>query len=249
MRHGAMSVVRRSHFRRFGLVAAAISLGATPAVFSLLRFRPASIESDDPRGTVLAAWLVASLLAILVGVFAFLQSVHLRSGKRTLSFALVGTVMGFVGLAGFIDVNRYAGHVWLRGRTRVKCERMLQGDVWVALRQFAQNHSGRLPDRFSELYEHGLVDFWTMRCPARRDPLSREQIAASLDDPEHIGNTFVYVGAGLQVLTDRDPVPILYEHLKNHETGIHVLYTDGSVRWVPAASIRDFTIRAEKRSR
>ncbi len=43
--------------------------------------------------------------------------------------------------------------------------------------------------------------------------------------------SYVYVGAGL---TDREPptTVIAYEKLEVHEGGAHVLYADGTVRWL-----------------
>ena len=44
-------------------------------------------------------------------------------------------------------------------------------------------------------------------------------------------DTYVYAGAG--VTTTAAPSTVLvYEHLQNHDWGIHVLYADGRVEWL-----------------
>ncbi len=91
---------------------------------------------------------------------------------------------------------------------------------------YAEEHGGKLPETLSTLYYQVYVeDLAAFACPG-----SSVKIEGRTEIDEKAGHVFVK-GAG-----DQDPKPILQDRsADNHGgEGIHVFYSDGSVRWQPA---------------
>jgi hypothetical protein len=222
----------QSRLRKFGLGGLAVCVGVIPFVLAISGFRPARMEVDAVRVRVLTAWAVPATAATILGITALYRSIRKKNGMLAVGVSASGLIMGVVGLAGLVAVQEFASDVLFRTHRRAECGDILRRDVWVALNEFRRRHGG-FPEKFSQLYREGLLGFNSTRCPEGRVYVSEDEYIASLDDPAHFGNTYVYVGAGLHASSRDTPTPVLYEHLKNHSDGIHVLYSDGFVRWVP----------------
>lgn len=117
---------------------------------------------------------------------------------------------------------------------RAACVGNLQ-QIGVALQIYANRAAGRFPDSLDPLVLDG-----TLRAAALVCPSSDDTVAPGVTLPEQLAEiaggghlSYVYIGRGLTITAVRQP--IVYEPLHHHHpAGIHVLYTDGTVQFIPA---------------
>ena len=226
-----------SAIRKHSLGIVAICLAAAAGVLTLIEMQH---RADGfllvPRRKVYVMWSLPALIAPVLAGIALLRSSRRKHGVSSALISIVGVLTGIIGLMGLSMLHKQASNQVMDAYGRAVCRSVLQKRIWVAIKKYAQEHEGKCPERLGLLYEGGLLRYQDMRCPLRREALPFEQVVPSLDNPDHPANTYEYRGAGVEVLTG-SPVPILVEHLDNHTDGIHILLSDGSVRWIPAAEI------------
>jgi hypothetical protein len=114
--------------------------------------------------------------------------------------------------------------------------------IGKAIRNYAADHGGALPDSLKSLIIGGYLDSsdigvglpQILVCPSSRAHndlgKTKEEWAANAD----MGGAYVYVGKGVTI-RDRADTPILYEANVRHmrAPGRKVMYLDGSLEWVP----------------
>ena len=89
---------------------------------------------------------------------------------------------------------------------------MMIGD---ALHLYAESHASALPETLDQLTLDGrLSEPETLRCPAKRLP-------------------YIYLGYGFSLPELSPDIPLVLDRVRCHPGGVHVLYADFQVRFVP----------------
>lgn len=100
--------------------------------------------------------------------------------------------------------------------SRVSCASNLY-QIGTALQMYANTNGGRFPRSLALLVANGSVPAEMLVCPSTESSASP---------------SYVYLGSGLAFSTTKRA--IVYEPLMNHhDEGVHVLYTDGTVQFLP----------------
>ncbi len=116
---------------------------------------------------------------------------------------------------------------------RIRCNSNLR-QIGLAISNWAENHHGKLPDDFSEVFESGDLMPENFICPASDDQIRSGQRnaapAANLLQPGAC--SYIYLGKGLTQPLQPSHV-IAVEPLENHkDAGINVLFADWHVEWL-----------------
>ena len=117
------------------------------------------------------------------------------------------------------------------GYDRSACETNFR-EIGAAIKKYSDANGGRFPDSFKTMLIQTDISSSAFVCPKTRTmpatgPTTR-QTAAEIDDGHC---SYVYLGG---TMTTRSPASavVAYEPVENHADGLHVLYADGSVRWL-----------------
>ncbi len=120
---------------------------------------------------------------------------------------------------------------------RVKCGSNLR-QIALALTMHANEHGGKYPDDFAELFGDGF-DLYpsALVCPSTNDEpaigATTQAVIADFATPHHC--SYVYLGKGLSQPLSSDRVMAL-ESLVNHQgEGMNVLFGDMHVEWLDKA--------------
>lgn len=195
-------------------------------------------------------WLILAAAAVILGVLGTQRA--LDSNGRGVALASIGLAIGVMGLIAWLPLHNYFKHLRFHAGLRQLCaDRLLT--YGAALRASAKDR-GQFPAKFSEFYREHHRNLPAPRCPTRVDHLVQPltlatEFEASLDDPDHSQNSYVYCGAGLSIDAPGGSI-LLCEKPSNHGDGSNVLYADGHVEWVDAAAARvllDSVIAKESR--
>jgi hypothetical protein len=119
---------------------------------------------------------------------------------------------------------------------RAACAANLQ-QIGMALQFYASQSGGRFPDSLDAVVLDGSISADMLVCPS-----SNDTVAPGTTPAEQVANlakgghqSYVYVGGGLTVTGVRQA--LAYEPLHHHGGGgINVLYTDGTVQFLPTAA-------------
>ena len=142
--------------------------------------------------------------------------------------AVVSTVLWFA-LAPSVHRAREVGR-------RASCASNLQ-QIGMALLTYANTAKGQFPDSLGVLVRDGTVTPGMLVCPSSRDtPAPGATAAEQYANLSKVGHqSYVYIGRGLTVTSPRQP--LAYEPMSHHAgDGINVLYTDGTVQFLPPAA-------------
>ncbi|HEY2589313.1 MAG TPA: hypothetical protein VGI81_26445 [Tepidisphaeraceae bacterium] len=157
-----------------------------------------------------------------------------RSSRLILwcAVAVVGAFLAFTVVAPFLN------HRHPEENRRLKCElNILQIGQGIAL--FANEHGGKFPDDLATLFANGNLDARVFVCPLTGDTPApaaptTQATAAGLRQPGHC--SYIYLGKGLTDQIAKADTVLLYEPISNHGgDGMHVLFGDFHVEWVPAS--------------
>jgi uncharacterized DUF497 family protein len=110
-----------------------------------------------------------------------------------------------------------------------------------AVALYADENHGVYPDSFQTILRHEPISSSAFICPrTMTSPATGPTTRDTADNmtAEHI--SYVYRGDGLTKSTANPGAVIAYEPLSNHGDGLHVLYGDGHVDWIPAANAAAF---------
>ena len=126
---------------------------------------------------------------------------------------------------------------------RVKCASNLR-QIGQAVALYANEHRGEYPDTLDKAMTSGVLATETFVCPASSDTpapsATAEARAADLSKGGHL--SYIYVGKGMNTARGAGAAAnsvVAYEPLTNHNNdGTNVLFSDGLVRFVPAAQAR-----------
>jgi prepilin-type processing-associated H-X9-DG protein len=120
------------------------------------------------------------------------------------------------------------------------CETNLK-QIAAAMSQYAADHHGDYPDSFRTILLHEPISSSAFVCPATNQspatgPTTRD--AANEMTRDHI--SYTYLGGAFTSSSVKPDSALAYEPLSNHGDGLHVLYGDGHVAWIPAADADAF---------
>jgi hypothetical protein len=191
--------------------------------------------------------LVASMALTLFCGAASIAAIYLGwSGLRVAKLpaatgrgrATAGIVLGGFGIVWGSNVlmttlERSYQHKWYGPTSipRVRCIQRLRA-IGDACAQYASRNGGRFPDEFSKLHTVCGLDTSMLLC-GRHGPHGYDYPVQDIVDRMAVAGRDTYVYAGAGVTTTAAPSTVLvYEHLQNHDWGIHVLYVDGRVEWL-----------------
>jgi hypothetical protein len=147
---------------------------------------------------------------------------------------LIFGVLGVLGLVAYLallpSINRAR-----EASRRASCVGNLQM-IATATQMYAAGAGGRFPDSLDAVVLDGTLPVAALVCPS-----SHDTVAPGTTYPEQVAHlatgrhqSYVYVGRGLTNTSPRQP--LAYEPLHHHGgKGVHVLYTDGTVQFLPAA--------------
>lgn len=151
-----------------------------------------------------------------------------------------GSVSGrmvIVGIVAFIGLG-----LWLRLgmgpdqknlAAQATCRQHLQ-IIGQYIQQFANTHSGKLPDQLSDLHELTPNELW---CPRGMGMIMMEARRGSTQPFTAPDTDYTYWGKGLTTATSPDTI-LLTESTSNHVEGMNVLYADGLAEFVPESAAR-----------
>jgi competence protein ComGC len=120
---------------------------------------------------------------------------------------------------------------------RIKCASNMRM-IFFALDDYAKKHDGLLPPALDALLTSEDITADTFVCPSGtvdRAPgaTAKAQAAALGQDPAQYCS-YVFVAGGLKLdEAAQPPRVLLYEPLSDHKDGMDVLYSDGTVEYVP----------------
>ena len=179
--------------------------------------------------------LAASIAAIRLGRTAYrIAQLPATVGRGRAIAAMVLGGLGFVwGLAVLIelrDVDFLVTGFGPKSVSRLRCAERLRA-IGKACAQYASENDGRYPDEFIKLHTECGVDTNMLFCGCRSYPRTVTPEEVIEVTQWGLKSAFVYAGAGLSTGVAPDTV-LVYERLKNHEWGIHVLYPDGRIEWL-----------------
>jgi hypothetical protein len=155
----------------------------------------------------------------------------LSAVKMAMIIALVAVgvcTLLYFAVAPSVRRSREAAH-------RVTCASNL-AQIGSALQLYANGNGGRFPDSLDVIVADGSLPAEMLICPStEHTPAAGKtpaEQAANLGKGKHV--SYVYIGKGLGFGATKQP--IAYEPLSDHQgEGVHVLYTDGSVQFLPRA--------------
>jgi hypothetical protein len=156
----------------------------------------------------------------------------ITAGRMALLIAIVGTVVTYLlylAIAPSVHRSREAVR-------RVTCSSNLT-QIGAALQVYANSNGGRFPDGLDSLVQGGLLPPELLVCPSSTNTAASGQTpaeqAANLVKGNHL--SYVYLGKGLTFAAAKQV--LAYESLAHHDNeGINVLYTDGTVQFLPRAA-------------
>ena len=172
----------------------------------------------------LGCWFWAfGLGAVVLGVLSF-HEIRSREKYRGTALALAAIIGGLV--AGGLNACARSGGVGLfvtRDAAAEQCKSNLT-TIGEALRQYAEDHSGRLPDHLTDLNPDYVADSALLSCPSAKNP-----------EP---GGGYRYPAAG-----KTDPPPSAFVVLEDdvrHRNGAggFALRANGEVEWLPARRLQ-----------
>jgi hypothetical protein len=245
------------------LVLSCIGVPGTEVVWTLAAGWVAYLKRVVPKVTVrwdLVASTAAYLVALVVGAHLLLGWLHreTRNADATApapwkwrwtlgatavvllmfvcGIAMVGIVHQTVWLARSPEPLYRRG--WRSQTVRVVCQSHMR-EIGRALRLYADENGGSLPDDLRPLVRNETLDPFHLICPGSDDDESApgatpQERADHLLDGGHC--SYVYLGKGLSFGDGR---AVLVEPLENHEgIGLNVLYGNERVEWLdrPAAT-------------
>jgi len=92
----------------------------------------------------------------------------------------------------------------------------------------------RYPATWADLLAHDMISADVLVCPRSGDTPASGATAqgrlAAFAAPGHC--SYIYAGAGLDPKKVTPKTILAYENLDHHESGMNVLYADGTVEWV-----------------
>ena len=222
------------------LALALVSFAA--ATFLLLQ---PGLHNDNPLWPI---WLLAAPLATFVAVR--LLPPRRAPALAPLLWLVLAAFWVVGGLAVYYRLTGIDPHILTRANNR--CEGNLK-DLNEFLLMYVNTHAGRYPDQLDELLEPNrfgsgappelFIAPFSTDTPAT-GPTTRA-LAAQVSAGGHC--SYIYLGKGLTATCPPTTV-LLYELLSNHEKnikGIHVLYADGHIAFLPARQATNLIIELQ----
>lgn len=198
---------------------------------------PARVESQSETASVGAEMSDASHAAFLGGSSAPPQPASvaprrpdgLTAGRMALLILVIACVVGvllYAAIAPSVHRQREANR-------RVICESNLT-QIGIALQSYGNIHGGRYPDSIEALLADGTIPPSLLVCPSSHDtPAQGNTLAEQSSDFAKGGHqSYAYLGKGMNFGLTKQV--LAYEPLDHHdEVGVNVLYTDGTVQFLP----------------
>jgi prepilin-type processing-associated H-X9-DG protein len=120
------------------------------------------------------------------------------------------------------------------------CETNLK-QIAAAVSQYSADHHGQYPDSFRTMLLHSSISASAFICPAtNQSPANGEDADKRAADLTRDHISYTYLGGTYSGATVKPGSVLAYEPLSNHGDGLHVLYGDGHVAWIPAADADAF---------
>jgi hypothetical protein len=113
--------------------------------------------------------------------------------------------------------------------------------IGVAVAHYADANHGVYPDSFQTILRNEPISSSAFICPrTMTSPATGPTTRDTADNmtAEHI--SYIYRGSGFLKSKIKPGDVIAYEPLANHGDGLHVLYGDGRVDWIPASGADAF---------
>jgi type II secretory pathway pseudopilin PulG len=166
-----------------------------------------------------------------VAVLGARPGAGLTPARMTLLIVSVAIVLGMLLYAAIApSVRRSREQAY-----RATCQSNLT-QIGAALQMYANINGGRFPDTLGALVADGSIPAELLVCPATgHTPAPGTTPSAqawALANADHA--SYIYVGKGLGFGVAKRP--LAYEPLEGHVDGTHVLFTDGSVQFMPGAA-------------
>jgi hypothetical protein len=129
------------------------------------------------------------------------------------------------------------------------CETNLK-QIATAMTQYAAERHGEYPDSFRSILLNSSLSPSAFICPATsQTPANGETADKRADDLTRDHISYTYLGRTYSGSTVKPDCALAYEPLSNHVDGLHVLYGDGHVAWIPAANADAFLQSVQPRRR
>jgi predicted Zn finger-like uncharacterized protein len=185
--------------------------------------------------------VIATLVAVITGIFGLLKTRDPRVGGRGMSIA--GIVLGIVGLLPSIFFSFFLFGALLPAFTvareranEVKCSSNMK-QLGLAMMMYANTNSGHFPDKLEDVLQSDpSLPRTVFVCPSddKTPPSGTSAQAAAHGISSGKNCSYIYVGNELTNTARSDSV-LLYEPLADHHRGMNVLFADGTVRWLASA--------------
>lgn len=175
-------------------------------------------------GLIVCLGPLTALPAVILGHLG-LRRIRKSGGRlRGRGLAITGLILGYVVLAFSVLLGALSPALrqgWDEG-LRQQCASNMK-NLAVACRSYADDHDGRFPDKFSDLYPRYVDNLTVFTCPATWEFITT---------PDEIDSKATYILWPTSRMSDPPETPLMHEPEGSHGgEGHHVVYVSGEVKW------------------